>query len=277
MFKCLPMIKFFKRFFFFEDFFSLGKFSGKILFFFFLVFLFFERALAGEMTDIWKNNQAVDQLKQKKFLEAHEKFSHLLGENSFHPVFQFNLGSSFIGLGDFERAVKMYRETLKLNPLHPKVEFTVLYNLGVLYSQLIAEDPANLEKALHYYQKALEFKPDSKEIKTNIELLLREFQKNKESSNTCQNEGQNPGDKQKKEFTNKPKQEESQKYKNKKLSKKDVENILNELKNRNKISGQNTKGKIGGKQVVEKNGRKEQVFKNHCSPSLYFSHSSALG
>ena len=85
----------------YENSFSFEKFPGKILFLFFLVFLFSERILAGEIMDVWKNNRAVDQLKQKKFLEAREGFSYLLGENSFHPVFQFNLGSSFIGLGDF--------------------------------------------------------------------------------------------------------------------------------------------------------------------------------
>ena len=125
----------------------------------------------------------------------------------------------------------MYRETLKLNPLLPNVEFTVLYNLGVLHSQLINKNSENLDQALHYYQKALEFNPDSKEIKVNIELLLQRNRKAGNSSNKNQkNKNQESEGEKNKKFTNNPEKGEGKKYKNKKLSKKDVDRILNELK-----------------------------------------------
>ena len=180
--------------------------------------------------DVWQNNWAVDQLSQKKFLQAHENFNELLSRQTFHPVFQFNLGFSFFSLGEVNKAIKMYKEILKLEPLPPEIEFSSLYNLGVLYHLLLGEEPTNLDRALHFYQKALKFKPDSKKIKTNIELLFRgsggkgSKRKNQRNKNGEQGAG-GP-------VTNKPDkgQKDQKKYKVEKMSKKDVERILNELK-----------------------------------------------
>ena len=198
---------------------------------FFLLFLIFYSPLvfSSEVMDVWRNNRAVDQIDQKKFLQAHEGFNQLLSERMFHPVFQFNLGFSFLSLGEIKKAIKMYKEILRLHPLPPEIEFSSLYNLGVLYSGLLEEDMENLDKALHFYQGALKFKPDSKEVKTNIELLFRgsggKGNKRNDQKSQRDKEGRRGP------VTNKPEKEENQKkYKIEKMSKKDVERILNELK-----------------------------------------------
>lgn len=180
-----------------------------------------------DLRDIWRNNQAADHLSQQKMLEAHQEFSELLAEKPFHPLFQFNLGSSYIGVEDKENAIKMYNEILKLNPVPPVVEFGTYYNLGVLYGA-----SGEIDKALSSYQKALALNPDSKEIKTNIELLLQQQQgggkgknKDKQDQKDKNEEGEQPQEPQ--EFTNKP--QEPQKGEQP-MSPADEKNILEELK-----------------------------------------------
>lgn len=189
----------------------------------------------SSVKDIWYNNQAVEQIEQKKMLEAHEGFTQLLAKEPFHPVFQFNLGSSFIAIEDVQKAIKMYSEVVKLSPLPAEIEFATYFNLGVLYA--ISK---NTDKALENYQKALRLNPASKEIKTNIELLFKGGKgkgkgkdKNKSKDNKKgegegdkkEQEGENPN--QKKKFSNK---QQPGQFKSKNMSKNDVKKILNELK-----------------------------------------------
>lgn len=181
------------------------------------------------LNDIWRNNQAADHLTQQKMHEALSEFSQLLAEKPFHPLFQFNLGASFIGTEEPDKAIKMYNEILKLNPIPPVVEFGTYYNLGVLHAA-----KGEIDQALENYQKALAINPDSKEIKTNIELLFQQKQgggkgkdKNKDQSEEKGEEGEQPKEPQ--EFTNKPQQQPGQ-FDGKEMSKSDVNKILDELK-----------------------------------------------
>ena len=69
----------------------------------------------SNLSDIWRNNQAAKHMTQKKMLEAHEQFTQLLSEKPFHPLFQSNMAASFIGVEEFQKAIQMYNEVLKLN------------------------------------------------------------------------------------------------------------------------------------------------------------------
>ncbi len=196
-----------------------------------LVFVSFDVWASNNLRDIWRNNRAAKHMQQKKMLEAHEEFTQLLSEKPFHPLFQFNMGSSFIGVEEFGKAIKMYNEVLKLNPLPPEVEFSVYYNLGVLHSL----EGGDIEKALKNYQNALKFQPESLEIKTNIELLISSSggggKGDKKDKSDQQNED-GKGEEQPKEpqeFTNKPQKQPGQ-FNDKEMSKGDVKKILEELK-----------------------------------------------
>ncbi len=196
-----------------------------------LVFCFSTVGLAtNDLRDIWRNNEAVEHLKQKKVLEAHEEFTELLSEKPFHPLYQFNMGSSFIGIEEMEKAKQMYAEILKQNPLPPELEFAVQYNLGVLNST----KGGDTEKALAHYQKALALQPESQEIKTNIELLMQSQGKggkgeNKDKNKDKKNKDESEEGEQQKEpqsFQNK----QPDQFKSKDMSKGDVKKILEELK-----------------------------------------------
>ena len=181
-----------------------------------------------DLLQIWQNNQAVDYLLQKKALESHEEFTGLLTEHPYHPLYNFNAGASFFVTEEPEKALKMYKQTLKLKPLPPKLEFATLFNLGVLN----ASKPINdIDKALSYYQRALDLVPDSKEVKTNIELLFKggggkgksdKKDKNQDKKDKGEEQPQEP-----QEFTNKPQPDQ---FKSKEMSKNDVKKILEELK-----------------------------------------------
>ena len=184
-------------------------------------------AVASNLVEIWQNNQAVDYMSQDKRLEAHEEFSALLSDQPFNPLYQFNTGVSFLAIEEVDKAIKMNEEVLK-NPNNvPEISFATFYNLGILSTA-----KKDIDKALDYYQKALTFSPDSKEIKTNIELLIQQQQgKGKgEGDNKDKNQEQQDGEgeeqpKEPQQFQNQPQQ-----FNSKEMSKSDVKKILEELK-----------------------------------------------
>ncbi len=129
---------------------------------------------------IYQNNKAVRIFGVEKKLEAYELFLETLILDPYEPTVQFNVGSSLQALGEVEKAEKLYKQLLKdvnaqltktLSPEEQqkwlKVKFALLYNLGVHY-----QGTQKIDEALEAYQQALELIPDSKEIKTNIEMMF---------------------------------------------------------------------------------------------------------
>ncbi|MCB0378122.1 MAG: tetratricopeptide repeat protein [Bdellovibrionales bacterium] len=193
-----------------------------------LLFVSFPAQATQNLVEIWENNQAAGLLNQGKKLEAYEEFSRILSEKPFHPLYQFNMGVAFIVSEEPDKAIKMYEELLRNSTAPDVVKFAAHYNLGVLYAAKGEVDPA-----LDNYQKGLAFQPESKEIKTNIELLFQQQQgkgkgdgkdKNKDK-NEDESEGEDQEQKEPQQFQNQPKQ-----FNSKEMSKSDVKKILEELK-----------------------------------------------
>jgi Ca-activated chloride channel homolog len=187
---------------------------------------------APSLIDTWKNNRAIQDMNQKKVLEGFEKLSDLAVRNPEEPLFQFNLGTAFIAVEQKEKSLKMLRDLASsAEVLDPVLFFSVHYNLGVLYSD---KDLFDLDKALEHYQMALLVNPTSIEVKTNIELLFQggggqgQGDGEGEEGDQDQEEGEQPEEPQ--EFTNKPKKQPNQ-FDSKDMSKQDVNQILEELKN----------------------------------------------
>ncbi len=198
---------------------------------------------------IYQNNSAVRQFAAEKKMQAYEEFLATLLVAPEDPVVQFNVGSSLQALGDVEKSEKLYKQLLlsidqqlKLNlPKEQvqewlKVKFAVLYNLGVHY-----QTKSEIDLALDSYQKALELLPDSKEVKTNIELMFNgngggkgkgdpkkgdKDQQEGDGSSEDKNEGeQDKGDQPR---TNKP--QDKGEGDGKQLSNEDLKRIMEELK-----------------------------------------------
>lgn len=228
-----------------------------------------QQAQARALDLIYKNNTGVRHSGKEKHLEAYETFLGLTAEDPYDPALLFNLGSSLTALGEEEKAAPLYKELLKNIDLRLgqsksdeekmelyKLKYAVLYNLGVHF-QVVKE----IDQALKYYQQALELNPDSKEIKTNIELLFQGGGQGKGKPDKDQkgegegegekdpNDSEGQGDKEQKP-QEKPKESEKEKkqreFDQSQMSMQDLNRIMEELKQQE----QNIRAKVqkkGGK------------------------------
>lgn len=140
----------------------------------------------------------------------------------------------------FDRALElleMYKDQLAPSDL-----FQVYYNIGLRY-----QTAKNTEKALEFYQQALDVNPSSMETKHNIELLIQqqsggggEGKNNDQKDQDKKNEDPKDGDsKDQKEKDQKQDRQQTSKYKPRpyqgdKLSEADVKKILGELSQQDK-------------------------------------------
>ncbi len=136
---------------------------------------------------IEENESGIEFLKKKNYPEAREHFIRGLGESPESAELQFNLGLAFDGLGEKENARKAYGQILKNPMVSKELKFAAHFNLAEL-----AGRERKIDEALNDYQRALDENPDSKEVKTNIELLIKkqQQQQNSQSPNPKKNEGQ---------------------------------------------------------------------------------------
>ncbi len=236
------------------------------------VFILFSPILvsANQPLLIYKNNDGVKKYKDQKFLDSYETFLTLTAEDPFDPLLQFNVGSALFANGEEEKSASLNKQILQqIDTLLAqtqdkerqqallKVKFAALYNLGVYYQA--AKDPEN---ALLYYQQGLELVPQSKEIKTNIELMFQNGQngkgksdqkdKNQQQGEGDQNQEQDQQDQEgqkeqqkQQEQQSKP-QEPKKEFDQKQMSMEDLERIMEELK-RQEQSIRAKMNKKGGK------------------------------
>lgn len=219
------------------------------LFCFFTILFYTSFGWSHSLDLIYQNNSAVRQFNAEKKMQAYEEFLATLLVAPEDPVVQFNVGSSLQAFGDVEKSEKLYKQLLLSIDQHLKlslpkeeqqewlkVKFAVLYNLGVFY-----QSKSEIDLALDSYQKALELLPDSKEVKTNIEMMFNGSGGGKgkdapNKGNKDQQEGDGSGkDKKDGEQENKddqPRTNESQKDEGegKQLSTEDLKRIMEELK-----------------------------------------------
>ena len=177
---------------------------------------------------------------------AYKHFIEALNLEPYNPVLKLNLGLSYQVNEEYDKAYKEYLGAFKYAGPDNKIKFMAQFNAGNL-----KEKKKDIPGALKHYQLALEYEPESKETKTNIELLMQQGgqgggggQDQDKKDDNQEGQGQNPdpnpqsGDEKKKE--KKP-------FQGKKLSEKDVQKILEELKSQE----QKIRAKEYGKQLKE--------------------------
>ena len=185
-------------------------------------------AQAGQIQAIRLNNKGVQALKDKNAGEAQRQFLQSLSEKPLQGAVKLNLGLAFEDEKKIDQALKDYDSVLRLSSISPTVKMAALVNAANIYGERQKYD-----KALSYYQQALQIDPNSKEIKTNIELLWQ--QKPKGGGGDGKKPPKDPKDKNKQQKPGqgppqKPKPR-PKKFKSKELSKNDVKRILEEIKN----------------------------------------------
>jgi tetratricopeptide (TPR) repeat protein len=201
---------------------------------------------ASELKGIYSNNTGVLYLSKDLNGQAQKSFADSLTELPTASPVHMNMGLSFYKAGDKDKAEKSFKMALKAAS-NPGEKFLALYNLGELAQNLKFRD-----KALSYYQEALEIDPNNKEIKTNIELMIQQQKQqsggggqNQQDQNQNQNQDQKQNEAQdnkddknnqnKDGQQDKPKQyapnnKQKQDFKSQNLSQSDVNKILGEIK-----------------------------------------------
>ena len=115
----------------------------------------------------WGFYEGLQNLKNKEYIRAEENFLKVLSQSAQNFPARLNLALTKFLKKDFESALKEYGKVGKESP-NSLERFHSFFNSGHIYSQ--KEDK---ERALDFYQKALDEKSDSLEVKTNIELMFQ--------------------------------------------------------------------------------------------------------
>ena len=221
------------------------------------------------------SNEGVKALGENLPYKAQEKFIKALEHNPYSPEIHLNLAFSFFKQGqmdkarsEYETALKLANGTLSQANKNKGVEFIVNHNLGA-----IAHLEKKVEMALDFYQKALDINPESKETKTNIELLLNDNQnggsgdskddQQKKEDNKDQKSDGKEGDKDDDKDDDKDKNKDEKKYsknkppppkfKSEQLTEGDVKKILGELRQQE----QKIRAEFNKKEVKEKPNEKD--------------------
>lgn len=195
------------------------------------------------------NREANKAVTAQTYPAAMEKYLQALRYDPFIGQLHLNLGLSFEGQQQAEKALQSYKEAEKLALLDKN--FPLVFMARFNQAQLLGKSK-QVDEALAAYQSALEIIPSSKEVKTNIELLTQQQQgqgggdgqqnqpqqgDQQQNQDQQNQEGKDQKDQKDQEQDQKEgkKPQQSQKYKprpfnGKELSEGDVKKILGELK-----------------------------------------------
>jgi Ca-activated chloride channel family protein len=183
----------------------------------------------------YHNRSALGALEEKDPVKAIGEIQKGLSGDGLDAVMQYNLGVALEQQRDFEAAAKQFAFAARLTN-DPDLKFESLFNSA----RNLAENK-KIPEALQAYQKALSVRPNSVEVKTNIELLMQQNQGGGDSDQENQSEDKKDGDKdgdkpkdkdqRKPESGKKPDQrQQPRKFKSEEMTEQDVRRILDELK-----------------------------------------------
>lgn len=202
------------------------------------ILLISTHARATTVGSFWENRNGIRKFKDKAYYPAYQSFLKALQEDPLNPELHLNLALVFEANEEWEKAEKTYKGALRLLPENSSRRFEALFNLaGTLAKQ------NKFDEALAAYQACLEMDPESKEVKTNIELLWQsgggkgqnqnQDKKDQQGKNKQDGEGQKKDEK--KDQSQDPQQDQKKPqpkpFDSKELTPQDVKKILDEIKN----------------------------------------------
>lgn len=123
--------------------------------------------MKNNMEKLTKEGPVVVESLQKERKELQDKIQALeSGMKKERSLFHYNLGVAYTQAKLYAQAIQAYEKSLGFNPDNPEA----YYNLGLLYDNF----KQDTEKAILYYRKYIEFKPeaeDKEQVKEMIEKL----------------------------------------------------------------------------------------------------------
>lgn len=182
------------------------------------------------MDSYLSNRAGIEKLGEKAYLPAYQEFLRALESDPLNPDTHLNLALALEANEEFERAEKAYQGALRVIPEGDSRRFEALFNLaGVQGKQ------SKIAEALATYQAALELDPESKAVKTNIELLWQQGQGQGEGESDPNQEPKD-GDKKNPNQGDQGKEPPKKKqqprpFNSQQLTPQDVKKILDEIKN----------------------------------------------
>jgi tetratricopeptide (TPR) repeat protein len=213
--------------------------------------------LAQSPQSVFNNNRAKELFQNDKTFEAKQIIQNEVIQNPNSPELKYNFGKIFEKTNEVENSIREYLSAAKTSK-NPELQFQALFNAAKLYA-----DKKDIQNGLKYYQMALDLKPDSVEVKTNIELLVQsggggEGQNNQQQDPQSDNKdqkqrGEQKGPQQPSQAGQQQKQRQQPKpFKSQDLTEQDVRRILEELKRqedqiRKKLNKQKTQESPIGK------------------------------
>ena len=220
----------------------------------------------------------------------HKLLEGFLAKYPENLFLHYNLGIFWI-FQDVQKTVKQLLFILK-NKKSDELRFRSAFNLGTLYGydrRLNIEDKNHIDQALKYYQIALEIKPDSLETRQNIEMLFLAKQSNKsqqgkgDSKQQKEKGRENKSDQKKQEdesekdfsknqdelgddqgtsYKQNRRDKKEQKFQSKNLTKRDVQDILGELKQQEQQIWEKLVEEEAKKQNAKNQGRSRWMLDN---------------
>ncbi len=170
--------------------------------------------------------------KEGKYDKAEEAYKKALSKNP-SPVAQFNLGNTLYKKEKPEDAIKSFDEAAA-DAIEPQLKAKALYNKGVLYHK-----ENKLTEAIDAYKQALRLTPDDAEIRKNLQLALRAKKQQEPQEQKKQKPKEQKPKEKKKEQPQQPKPQQS------KLTKKQAEQYLKALEQKEKQLQEKMQKKTG--------------------------------
>lgn len=204
--------------------------------------------LESQYVSVQSSQEAARALKADQAAPGFSASVKGLEADSFNATHMLNMGLSLESLGRPDDAAKAYKAAQKYAQA-PEEKFASFFNEAQLLGKA-----KRVDEALALYQQALTIQPDSKEAKTNIELLTQQQQGGGEGENKDQQQGgqqnqkqsgqgdsqgdqkqdqkdkESEGEQKEKKYAENPKYVPRQ-FSGKELGESEVKKILGELKN----------------------------------------------
>lgn len=190
----------------------MGKISSAIL----LFSIAFNTAAQQEKPLVIKGNELYKKQQYDKAAEEYKKAADL---NEKNPLALYNLGNALYKGKKTEEAQKVYDKVAD-NTKEPTAQSRAVYNKGVTLSR-----QTKLEESIDAYKSALRLVPTDEEARQNLQKALNELKK--------QQQQQQPKQDKKKQDKNKQNPNDQPQNKSK-LNQKQVELMLNSLRQEEK-------------------------------------------
>ena len=199
----------------------------------FHLFLFMAFAQNGEVV---KGNK---HYKEGDYDKAEAAYQKALSKKQ-DPVAQYNLGNTLYKKEKTADAIRSFEETAA-NTTEAELKAKALYNKGVLYHK-----DNKLNDAIEAYKQALRLTPTDEEIRKNLQLALRAKKQQEPQEQKKQKQKEQKPKEDKKEPPPQPKPQQS------KLSKKQAEQYLKALEQKEKQLQEKMQKKTGVPSQPEK-------------------------